>query len=146
MKGRVMFWYRIRRQDDRILCESLFQLFGQQCSRCLDISQVRSICNHSINRYFNEYILFLLESRHSSRRCGIMKKSKTPCAICQQKWRKNITAGPKCSHRGVWDMGGRLITMTRADVKLVAKGFASLIEQRSDFLFHITCFNKNISF
>ena len=34
MKGRVAFWFRIRRQGDHILCEALFKLFGQQCNFC----------------------------------------------------------------------------------------------------------------
>ena len=34
MKGRVAFWFRVRRQGDQILCEALFKLFGQQCNFC----------------------------------------------------------------------------------------------------------------
>ena len=34
MKGRVAFWFRIRRQGDQIVCEALFKLFGQQCNFC----------------------------------------------------------------------------------------------------------------
>ena len=34
MKGRVVFWFRIRRQGDQIVCEALFKLFGQQCNFC----------------------------------------------------------------------------------------------------------------
>ncbi|EFX86492.1 hypothetical protein DAPPUDRAFT_97469 [Daphnia pulex] len=34
MKGRVSFWFRIRRQGDQVLCEALFKLFGQKCNIC----------------------------------------------------------------------------------------------------------------
>ena len=34
MKGRVVFWYRMRRQGDEIVAETLFKLYGQQCNRC----------------------------------------------------------------------------------------------------------------
>ena len=42
MKGRVVFWYRMRRQGDQILCEVLFKLFGQQCIFCTENSLVTS--------------------------------------------------------------------------------------------------------
>ncbi|KAK4007965.1 hypothetical protein OUZ56_013124 [Daphnia magna] len=34
MKGRVVFWFRVRRQGEHIVSEALFKLFGQQCSFC----------------------------------------------------------------------------------------------------------------
>jgi hypothetical protein len=34
-KGRVVFWYRIRRQGKEIICQVLFKLYGQQCNRCV---------------------------------------------------------------------------------------------------------------
>lgn len=38
MKGKVIFWFRIRRQGDQIISEVLFKLFGQQCIFCTDSS------------------------------------------------------------------------------------------------------------
>ncbi|XP_032793936.2 uncharacterized protein LOC116930648 [Daphnia magna] len=34
MKGRVVFWYRMRRHDNVIFSEARFKLYGQQCNRC----------------------------------------------------------------------------------------------------------------
>ena len=34
LKGRVVFWYRIRRQGNQIISEVLFKLYGQQCKKC----------------------------------------------------------------------------------------------------------------
>lgn len=42
MKGRVVFWYRMRRHDDLIISETQFKLYGQQCKRCCKIRQVFS--------------------------------------------------------------------------------------------------------
>ena len=34
MKGRIAFWYRMRRQGENIVPEVLFMNYGQQCNRC----------------------------------------------------------------------------------------------------------------
>ncbi|EFX74090.1 hypothetical protein DAPPUDRAFT_252145 [Daphnia pulex] len=34
MKGRVVFWYRMRRHENVIISEAHFKLYGQQCNRC----------------------------------------------------------------------------------------------------------------
>lgn len=36
MKGQVMFWFRVRYEDDQVLHEATFKLFGQQCKVCND--------------------------------------------------------------------------------------------------------------
>lgn len=40
MKGRVVFWYRMRRHDNVIFSEARFKLYGQQCNRCHKNRQV----------------------------------------------------------------------------------------------------------
>ena len=34
MKGRAVFWYRLRRQGEEIIAEVHFKLYGQRCDRC----------------------------------------------------------------------------------------------------------------
>ncbi len=34
-KGRVVFWYRMRRQGEEIICQVLFKIYGQQCNKCI---------------------------------------------------------------------------------------------------------------
>lgn len=41
VKGRALFWYRLRRQGDAILPEILFKLYGQQCNQCPEDLEVR---------------------------------------------------------------------------------------------------------
>ncbi|KAI9553922.1 hypothetical protein GHT06_019192 [Daphnia sinensis] len=40
MKGRVVFWFRVRRQGEQIVSEALFKLFGQQCGFCSDSDSI----------------------------------------------------------------------------------------------------------
>ena len=40
MKGRVVFWYRMRRQGEQIVAETQFKLYGQQCHRCDNYTKV----------------------------------------------------------------------------------------------------------
>ena len=41
MKGRVVFWYRMRRHNNVIISEAHFKLYGQQCNRCYKNRQVK---------------------------------------------------------------------------------------------------------
>jgi len=40
MKGRVSFWFRIRREQEEIKPEAVFKYFGQKCNRCQSRPQV----------------------------------------------------------------------------------------------------------
>jgi len=83
-KGRVVFWYRIRRQGDEIICQVLFKLYGQQCCKCMQqtlAQQVQANVNviNVLATFFNVFIFFFsLFSRNFSFRSGTQKRSKTP--------------------------------------------------------------------
>lgn len=47
MKGRVSFWFRIRREQEEIKPEAVFKYFGQKCNRCQSRPQVKG-CNSVI--------------------------------------------------------------------------------------------------
>lgn len=79
MKGRVAFWFRIRRQGEEIFSEVLFKLFGQKCSSCnpsLSVDEVTLLfCNFNESHSLIRVKCFFI-SLNSCLRCGIPMKSK----------------------------------------------------------------------
>ena len=64
MKGRVVFWYRLRRQGDQLIAEVLFKLYGQQCNTCYEWCEGVSSCKHSnyTKQRLVNYCLILVSS------------------------------------------------------------------------------------